>query len=214
MLWNERARHWWMMRIALFCWLYFYASLYICKKAKKYNHFMSNNRYLLCKRTITWITLEEKIYLQYLRYVVRHRSTARALSFVCKPCQILCNFVMRLLIFFKDRRLCFVHLSVFLYFCLHPSRPLNISLSRSKLRSWPHTYRVRRTRATSRIIEYAAPDDIVRPTVACAKLTSKFSVISTYSVIVLIFPTVCKFACYDVSTCEREILRSLCFWYL
>lgn len=46
-----------------------------------------------------------------------------------------------------------------------------------------------RAYATSRIIEYATlPDDIIRPVAAYARLTSKFSVISTCPVIVLIFP--------------------------
>jgi len=125
----------------------------------------------------------------------------------------LCNFVMRLLIFF------FLRIAIFLpplfivpssLLCLSlyvGLRPLDTRLSCSKnsaVRSYVYTYVWRtRARATSRIIEYATlPDDIIRPVAAYAKLTSKFSVISTYPVIVLIFSTVCKLESRDVSRRE------------
>jgi len=128
---------------------------------------------------------------------------------------VLCNFVMRLLIsflslffsclfsfFFFFSRIAillprsFVVLSSPLRLSLCAGlRPLDTRLSCSKnsaVRSYTCVLRTR-ARATSRIIEYATlPDDIIRPVAAYAELTSKFSVISTYPVIVLIFSTVCK----------------------
>lgn len=118
---------------------------------------------------------------------------------------ILCSFIMRLLIFFKNRRLSPIdnHLSsIFLRFSLSVCFCKSMIL-RPALNS---AVRPRTTHACSISHNWICyTPGRYHPTSgrAYAKLTSKFS-ISTYSVIVLIFPTVCKLASRNVSMRANE----------